>query len=83
MNEQFDPDHWQLHAFEKGTRYYVAYLTQSLFGEWQVERRWVGKRRRGSKSLVMPAATYAEALVVLDGVIKRRQRRGYQEIDAS
>ena len=82
MNEPFDLPRWQLHRFEKGTRYYITYLTQRLFGEWQVERRSGGKRRRSSRSLVMPAASYAEAVDLLAAVIMRRRQRGYDAVDA-
>jgi hypothetical protein len=74
---------WQFHRWQKGSRTYAAYLHQSLFGDWQVQKIWGGKGRRGARSVTLPAASYAEALALLAAIAKRRKARGYQETESS
>ena len=58
-------------------RYYTAEVNQTLFGDWQCERRWGSRTSRRGNSKTIPAPTYQAALALLDGTAKRRQSRGY------
>jgi predicted DNA-binding WGR domain protein len=77
---------WEYRHWEKGTRFYAATLQQDLFGEWQVQRQWGAKGRRGKRVVTDYAPTYEDALALLDATAKRRRQRGYiasdEEIEA-
>ena len=77
----YDLAHWQTRRWQKGSRVYAATLHQSLFGDWQVQREWGGKGRRGGRTVTLPAASFAEALALMDATAKRRQQRGYSETE--
>lgn len=70
---------WQTRRWEKGSRVYAASLRQTLFGDWQVQRSWGSKGRRGGQAVTICAATYAEGLAVMDATATRRARRGYEK----
>ena len=78
----YDLARWQSRHWTKGTRIYAATLHQNLFGDWQVQRQWGSKGRRGlapGRSLTLPASSYAEAVALLQATATRRERRGYKE----
>ena len=78
----YELDRWQFRRWEKGTRAYAARLEQTLFGDWQVQRHWGGKGRAPGRTLTLPAASYAEALDLMEATATRRTRRGYEESKA-
>jgi hypothetical protein len=41
----------------QGSRVYAATLHQTLFGDWQIQRTWGGKGRRGGHVLALLAYT--------------------------
>ena len=36
----YSPDRWQRHSWQTDSRYYMAEVTQDLFGQWQLHRTW-------------------------------------------
>ena len=58
-------------------RYYTAEVNQTLFGDWQCERRWGSRTSRRGNSMTIVAHNYQAALTLLDATTKRRQSRGY------
>ena len=72
---------WQILRWRKGSRYYVAEVRQDLFGAWELARRWgrCGSRLGGERHDL--AANPAKALAQLAAVAKRRQQRGYEEVN--
>jgi hypothetical protein len=64
----YDLDRWQARHWTKGTRVYAATVQQTLFGDWQVQRAWGGKGRRGGRTFTLPASSYAEALSLMHAI---------------
>lgn len=81
MRVCYDLARWQSPRWEKGSRYYVAELTQDLFSMWQLVQHWGRKHSRLGGQMHRPAGSYADALAQLAGVEKRRARRGYRETE--
>jgi len=77
----YDLARWQSRRWEKGSRYYVAELTQNLFGMWQLVQRWGRKHTRLGGQLHRSADSDADALFQLAGVARCRASRGYRETE--
>ena len=70
-------DKWKSANGQRGNRFYRCEITQDLFGNWLVVRRWgaIDSRRWGSKDEV--CQDYAEAQKLFGAVAKRREKRQY------
>ena len=68
---------WQRLRWEKGTRYYEAYLEQDLWGQWVLTRVWGRRQTTLGRLTRMPCDSYEEGLKALAGISKRRAQRGY------
>lgn len=68
--------HWEN---PENQRYYLATISQDLFGTWILERHWGGNKKRGRK-IELPCSSYEEATKKLTKLQRIRKRRGYQEI---
>lgn len=58
-------------------RYYVAELTQDLFGVWLVKRSWGGLNNHRGSSKTTVAESYDHAQKLLADITKRRHTRQY------
>ena len=36
----YSPDRWLRYSWQTNSRYYIAEVTQDLFGQWQLHRTW-------------------------------------------
>lgn len=70
-------DCWSKTCWTTASRYYIAEVTQDLFGTWLLKRSWGGLGSRRGSSMTIPAENYEEALSLLADTAKRRQQRGY------
>ncbi len=77
---EFDHDRWCRHRWETDSRYYVAEVTQDLFGTWVVKRSWGSRTTKRGNSLTSEAESYEHALRLLDQIAKRRVHRGYRHV---
>lgn len=66
-------DHYA--RWETATRWYEAFVTRDLFGDWAVTRRWGGKWGKPRGHQVDVATTEAEALAMVEQVHQRRIKR--------
>ncbi len=73
---------WNRQCWEKGTRYYVAYLHPDLWGEWMLTVGWGRRGTRLGQVRDRPCASYTEGLAMLAAVGKRRRQRGYRVLAA-
>ena len=76
MNQQVQP--WIRLRWEKSTRYYEAHLHPDLWGEWILTVRWGRRGTRLGRGQDRPCTSYAEGVVRLAAVGKRRAQRGYR-----
>lgn len=74
----YNPDRWQRCHWQTDRRYYMAEVTQDLFGQWLLHRRWGSRTSARGGEQRMIAASYDEALHLLQVTAKRRKRRGYE-----
>lgn len=65
--------------WEKGTRYYAAYLGRDLFGDWVVTKAWGRKNSRLGQMRNLPVASEEEGLALMAAIGRRREKRGYCE----
>nr|WP_247738902.1 MULTISPECIES: WGR domain-containing protein [unclassified Shimia] len=61
-------------------RFYVLYVTQTLFGEWCVIHEWGRLGHKGSKSRIEYLATEAAAHDVCIDLKAAKMRNGYASI---
>lgn len=64
-------------SWRKGNRYYVVEITQDLFGNWTVIRKWGSIQTNYGNTMTLDAENYQHALQLLRDVEKRRKTRGY------
>ena len=76
----YSPDRWQRHSWQTDSRYYMAEVTQDLFGQWQLHRTWGSCTSARGGEQRLHAASYEEALYLLQVTVKRRKQRGYRPI---
>lgn len=76
----YEPHGWLRLQWQTDSRYYIAEITQDLWGDWRVTRRWGGRSSKRGNSMTVPAASYADALEQMERIGKRRQQRGYQPV---
>jgi hypothetical protein len=80
MKNIHDYDNWKNWHWESENRYYRLSLSQNLFAEWIIIKKWGGLRTRiqGTKTI------YCESIDEIDNVFidthKRRLTRGYELI---
>jgi hypothetical protein len=74
----YSPDRWQRQYWQTDSRYYMAEVTQDLFGQWLLCRCWGSRMSARGNEQRLPVATYEEALRLLHATAKRRKQRGYQ-----
>ena len=78
---KIDTARWLTYRWQKGNRYYVAELTQDLFGAWILKRTWGSIHSHRGHSMTLCADNYEQALKLLRDVEKRRKTRGYTQTD--
>ena len=76
----YRPDRWQRHSWQTETRYYMAEVTQDLFGQWQLHRTWGSRTSARGGEQRLSVASHEEAVQLLQVTAKRRAARGYQPI---
>ena len=81
----YSPDRWQRHHWQTDSRYYMAEVTQDLFGQWQLHRTWGSRTSARGGEQRLPVAEYEEALRLLQRTGRRRKQHGYLPVrsDAS
>ena len=77
----YSPEHWQHRHWQTDTRYYMAEVTQDLFGQWQLHRRWGSRTSARGGEQLFHTISYEEALRLLQETTKRRKQRGYRLYD--
>ncbi len=77
----YSPNRWQRYYWQTESRYYIAEVTQDLFGQWLLARRWGSRTSACGNEQRLPVASYEEALHLLKATSKRRQARGYERIN--
>ncbi|WP_210396825.1 WGR domain-containing protein [Motiliproteus sediminis] len=70
-----------LYRWRKNQQYFVAHLSQDLFGDWILTRSWGDseKERSQCRHEVMPS--HADALKRLAELRRRQQRKGFIEVN--
>jgi len=76
----YSVDSWTKSCWTTASRYYIAEVTQDLFGTWLLRRSWGGLGSRRGSSMTITAENYEEALSLLDDTAKRRLKRGYVRV---
>ncbi len=76
----YSPDRWQRCHWQTASRYYVAEVTQDLFGQWLVRRCWGSRTSARGNEQHLSAANYEAAERLLDATAKRRRARGYHDV---
>lgn len=80
MTNKIDYNKWQNWSWKSEDRYYHLYLTQNLFGEWLIIRKWGGLRTRIHGSKTHYFHNLDEVGNSLKQIQKRRIARGYNLI---
>lgn len=75
---RYQPEQWQRWHWQTAQRYYIAELTQDLFGQWLVCRTWGSRTSARGNQKFLPTASYEHALRLLHTTNQRRKARGYQ-----
>ena len=78
MQNKLDINSWKQWHWQSDTRHYSLLLTQNLFNEWIVIRKWRGKYTKihGIKSSIIKSTHEAEEIFIQEN--KRRHARGYK-----
>ena len=76
-----DAEQWLTYRWQKGNRYYVAELTQDLFGTWVLKRTWGSIHTHRGQNMTLYAEDYNHAIKLLIDIEKRRKARGYTQTD--
>ncbi len=61
MNQGYALTTWLRIRWEKGTRYYEAYVHQDLWGDWVLTRIWGRRETRLGRVVCLPCQSYREA----------------------
>ena len=80
MKNKIDHNKWQDWHWESENRYYKLSLSQTLFGEWILIKKWGGKYTRihGSKiEYYKDIHNEDEINAIFGSIQKRRASRGY------
>ena len=76
----FDTHLWLMQRWQKGNRYYVAEVTQDLFGAWLFKRSWGSVNTHRGRNVTVYADGYDHALKLFIETEKRRKQRGYVNV---
>ena len=76
----YAPERWQRRRWETDSRFYVAEITQDLWGRWLLYRRWGSRKTARGNHQTLPAASYEDALALIEATAKRREQRDYREV---
>ena len=76
----YSVDSWTKTCWTTASRYYIAEVTQDLFGTWLLKRSWGGLGSRRGSSMTIPAENYEEAQMLLASVARQREKRGYVQM---
>lgn len=71
---------WVGGRWERGTRYYEAYVHQDLWGAWVLTRAWGRRGTRLGRVVCFPCQSYREARDRLAALGRRRKHRGYAAV---
>lgn len=77
---RYQPELWQSHRWQTDTRYYMAEISQDLWGHWLIRREWGGRTNARGNAQSLSVASYEEALVLLNATFQRRAQRGYTPV---
>ncbi len=80
MTNKIDYNKWQNWSWKSEDRYYHLFLTQNLFGEWLIIRKWGGLKNRIHGSKTYNLQNLDEAILQTSQIHKRRISRGYNLI---
>lgn len=80
MNDELELTMWVWVRWERGTRYYEAYVHQDLWGAWVLTRSWGRRRTRLGRTVHLPCSSYPDAWERLAALSRRRVRRGYATV---
>ncbi len=78
---KYQLEQWQLKSWQSPTRWYSAELIQTLWGSWCVRQRWGGRSNARGNGQSVEVESYEEGVMVLEKTAKRRQQRGYEEVN--
>lgn len=76
----FDTNLWLMQRWQKGNRYYVAEVSQDLFGAWLFKRTWGSIKTHRGNSVIIHTAEYNQAVKLFTATEKRRRQRGYTNV---
>jgi predicted DNA-binding WGR domain protein len=82
MNSELELTMWMRVRWEKGSRYYEAYVHQDLWGAWVLTRSWGRRRTRLGRTVHLACLSYPDARDRLAALDRRRMRRGYTIVSA-
>lgn len=74
----YSPECRERHSWQTDSRYYIAEVTQDLFGQWQLHRRWGSRSSARGGEQRLNAVSYEDAIRLLNITATRRKQRGYQ-----
>ncbi len=80
MNGELELTTWVRVRWERGTRYYEAYIHQDLWGAWVLTRSWGRRGTRLGRTVHLPCLSYLDARDRLARLDRRRKRRGYNPV---
>jgi predicted DNA-binding WGR domain protein len=80
MNGELELTTWVRVRWERGTRYYEAYVHQDLWGAWVLTRSWGRRGTRLGRTVHLPCSSYPDARACLVALDRRRKRRGYTPV---
>ena len=80
MKNEIDYNKWQNWSWQSEDRYYLLSLTQNLFNEWVITKKWGGRKTRihGCKTQYCKELNHAiEIATTFAQTHKKRLSRGY------
>ena len=77
MTNKIETSKWQNWSWQSENRYYHLILSQNLFGEWLIIKKWGGLRTRIHGSKTHYFNDFDEVATSLIKIQKRRTTRGY------
>jgi hypothetical protein len=80
MNGELELTTWIRVRWQRGIRYYEAYVHQDLWGAWVLTQSWGRRGTRLGRTVHLPCPSYLDALNRLAMLGRRRMRRGYAAV---
>jgi predicted DNA-binding WGR domain protein len=68
---------------EAKARYYQAWLTEDLFGDWTLVTAWGGLGSRRGQARLTAVPSYEDGLARIEEIAKRRRQRGYRSVETA